>query len=34
MGKDVLPEKSLLEKADKIKIFEYSVLRKELKAKN
>ena len=32
-GKDVLPEKGLLEKAAALKIFEYSQLDKELKAK-
>ena len=31
-GKDVLPEKELLEKAATIKRFEYSALSKELKA--
>ena len=31
-GKDVLPEKSLLEKSAKMKRFEYSPLGKELKA--
>ena len=31
-GKDVLPEKELLEEADTMKRFEYSLLHKELKA--
>ena len=33
-GKDVLPEKGLLEKAATMKRFEYSPLSKELKAQN
>ena len=33
-GKDVLPEKTLLEKVIALKIFEYGSLSKELKKKN
>ena len=32
-GKDALPEKTLLQKTDAIKTFEYSLLDKELKSK-